>query len=253
MKCWICSTKEGLVKGANVCKPCHAASQRERRRADPMGAAEVNRRYRRKAKAKVLEAVKDWERRNPGKVRRTKQRRRTTQLRERAIRPDGDDELRYYRSAETLRALGLDVQVDHIVPLGGRDACGMHWAPNLRLSYGHANASKGARWFPRNNEPIMGQFVTHACPLAKGLAWMRWTARSRSSSACSSTLFALAHVRKSSTPAGAASGAKRRPNRGAGGATRNVVLCSSVISNDEQRSRGLREPKDRAGEGSGRI
>lgn len=48
-----------------------------------------------------------------------------------------------YELAAEFRAAGFDVQVDHIVPLRGRNVSGLHVPQNLRLCLAKHNQSKG--------------------------------------------------------------------------------------------------------------
>lgn len=51
-----------------------------------------------------------------------------------------------YELASVFRRCGLDMQVDHIVPLKGKSVCGLHCEYNLRLSIGVENNAKRNRW-----------------------------------------------------------------------------------------------------------
>jgi len=48
-----------------------------------------------------------------------------------------------YRDAREFRAHGLDVHVDHIIPLKAKLACGLHNEFNLTIKLAHWNDSKG--------------------------------------------------------------------------------------------------------------
>ena len=51
-----------------------------------------------------------------------------------------------YKYCASLRATGLDYEVDHIVPLQGRTVSGLHAPWNLQVITASANASKGNRF-----------------------------------------------------------------------------------------------------------
>jgi hypothetical protein len=48
-----------------------------------------------------------------------------------------------YAEAAALKALGLDVEIDHIIPLLGRSVCGLHVHDNLRIVLASENRAKG--------------------------------------------------------------------------------------------------------------
>ncbi len=51
-----------------------------------------------------------------------------------------------YEEAAALRALGLDVHVDHVVPLQGREVSGLHVHTNLQLLLADDNQRKGSKF-----------------------------------------------------------------------------------------------------------
>lgn len=53
-----------------------------------------------------------------------------------------------YELAQVFRRIGLDLHVDHIVPLQSSLVCGLHSHDNLRLSLRVENQQKGNRYWP---------------------------------------------------------------------------------------------------------
>lgn len=53
-----------------------------------------------------------------------------------------------YDLASLFNDVGLDVHVDHIVPLNSDKVCGLHCEANLQLLLASDNISKGNRWWP---------------------------------------------------------------------------------------------------------
>lgn len=51
-----------------------------------------------------------------------------------------------YEEAARLRGLGQDVEVDHIIPLNGKNICGLHIETNLQIITAAENRLKGARY-----------------------------------------------------------------------------------------------------------
>ena len=53
-----------------------------------------------------------------------------------------------YQLAQVFRSIGLDIHVDHIVPLQGKTVSGLHTHDNLQLMIRSANQAKGNRIWP---------------------------------------------------------------------------------------------------------
>lgn len=61
---------------------------------------------------------------------------------------DSSKIMEVYEFAAQARSMGLDVQVDHIVPLISDIVCGLHVHQNLRPCLSFSNRSKGNRYWP---------------------------------------------------------------------------------------------------------
>lgn len=53
-----------------------------------------------------------------------------------------------YQVAQLFRSIGIDMQVDHIVPLQGKTVSGFHTHDNLQLMVGSKNSAKHNRYWP---------------------------------------------------------------------------------------------------------
>lgn len=68
---------------------------------------------------------------------------------------DADKVTAIYAEALRLRAMGQEVEVDHIFPISGRDVCGLHWHGNLQIIPTTENRSKGNK-VSHNAAPLAG-------------------------------------------------------------------------------------------------
>lgn len=74
--------------------------------------------------------------------------RRAAKLRATPAWADHEKIVKIYAEAAAMRLLGIDVHVDHVVPLISERVSGLHVHTNLRLLLASDNAAKGNRYWP---------------------------------------------------------------------------------------------------------
>lgn len=107
------------------------------------------------AYAKHLDRYRAWSKANPGKTAALRARRRADIIR---ATPKWADlfeiHAKYKESARLTLDTGVRHHVDHIVPLRGRLACGLHVAHNLQVIPAAENLKKSNRFSPDLDSPI---------------------------------------------------------------------------------------------------
>jgi NMD protein affecting ribosome stability and mRNA decay len=135
-------TKDGLKY---LCRSCHKAQHQQysalNRESEIRRARDWNLRN---PQAKAAHQS-TWRAKNPDRLAALTAKRKAAQLR--ATPPWADQEKinAVYQEAAALRALGVDVHVDHIVPLRCKRASGLHVHTNLQILLADDNRRKGSQ------------------------------------------------------------------------------------------------------------
>lgn len=99
-------------------------------------------------KAQQRERNREWYRRNPDWERAKMAGRRSGIKASTPRWANRNAILAVYKLARGMRQMGLEVHVDHIVPLNHRLVCGLHVEHNLQVLSARDNSSKGNRHWP---------------------------------------------------------------------------------------------------------
>lgn len=154
------TAKDGLQ---NQCKPCKTKGLVDWRAKNPQAVKEHNAsNYRRNTDA-IKASVLRWKAANHERAReldRAKEARHPEQKRARVAKrraslksgvpcwADLETIKGMYQLAQVFRRAGLNIHVDHIVPIRGRTVSGLHTHDNLQLLIGSKNIGKGNRVWP---------------------------------------------------------------------------------------------------------
>lgn len=151
-KCKPCDSAASLAHyGAN--KAAHAERNRQWRASNPDRVKASREDYRRRNpdcdkryyqdnRERELEASRRWKRENRARWAMTQAARRARIAQQTPKWADKEAILAIYRQCEAMRKQGLNVQVDHAVPLNGRTVSGLHCPANLQIIDAKANAKK---------------------------------------------------------------------------------------------------------------
>lgn len=86
--------------------------------------------------------VRDWAKKYPGRTLAKAARYRAAQYRATPKWADRLEIQKVYDLASRFRSLGCDFHVDHVIPLQGKQVCGLHVHNNLEIIEARANRSK---------------------------------------------------------------------------------------------------------------
>lgn len=137
------SVRKASGKPLAQCKTCCVASARRSALANPERVRANQERWRGANIARRREIARAWAARNAAGVLANTTKRRALLLN--AVPPWADLSAIaavYAKAAEIKRDIGVDVHVDHIIPLRGRLVSGLHVANNLRIVTAEENRSK---------------------------------------------------------------------------------------------------------------
>lgn len=168
-KCGETKPKDAFYSRGGKCKPCANEASRQYRLAniDALRAYDSLRRSgtdaERERKAKYVgrynKRIAAWRSANRDKCRAVAAayaaRRLASELRATPAWADHKKIAEVYANAAYLRSIGVDVQVDHVLPLRGRLVCGLHVENNLQLLLASENQKKSASLLPEHTSHVI--------------------------------------------------------------------------------------------------
>ena len=89
-----------------------------------------------------------WKKANRDKANANAARREAQKLQATPVWANADHIAGMYEVAQLFRNIGIDMHVDHIVPLCSSKVCGLHVEFNMQLLVKSENSVKGNRWWP---------------------------------------------------------------------------------------------------------
>jgi hypothetical protein len=131
-----------------MCATCNLNHVKARYKNNPQKVIERAIKYNKENPEKAKRAKKQWKINNISKVQQESARRRAVKARRTLPWLNAGHFLEIeciYKYCSALRKIGLDYEVDHIVPLRGATVSGLHVPWNLQVLPGSENASKGNR------------------------------------------------------------------------------------------------------------
>jgi ABC-type nitrate/sulfonate/bicarbonate transport system substrate-binding protein len=127
-----CKQEVEKVYGTRRCPPCNTAATRKWRQKNKE-AVNANQRAYKKANRAIYTAAQAQRRAGLGTAT--------------PVWADTDEISLIYKQAKSLeKLLGIDIHVDHVVPLKGETVCGLHVPDNLKITKAVDNMRKGNRY-----------------------------------------------------------------------------------------------------------
>lgn len=134
-------------KARKKTKEWHSANREKSR--------EMSRSYRLHNSEKLNALTRAWQVSNPAKKNAINAKRRAAKRNATPAWANSDEILVLYEEATRLSAeTGVAHHVDHIIPLQGKDVCGLHLACNLQVITAAENLAKKNSYSPDQNVPI---------------------------------------------------------------------------------------------------
>lgn len=126
----------------------YRAKNKEWREANPDRVKQMNSSSYHASRETNIKRVRDWQVANPGKHCEIQVRRYASIKSSVPVWADASEIEKIYRTAAAMRKSGVDVHVDHIVPLRSKLVCGLHVPANLQIIDRIANLIKNNRQWP---------------------------------------------------------------------------------------------------------
>lgn len=104
--------------------------------------------YRKANHKDVYARIRQWQQHNPDKVNAIIAKRRARKMQATPAWADEETIDSMYKLAMLFNRTGINLHVDHVVPLQSDLVCGLHCEANLQLLPASDNQSKGNRWWP---------------------------------------------------------------------------------------------------------
>jgi hypothetical protein len=130
------------------CKFCTAERRKEHYLANREANIEQARAYSQANKEAVAERKKAYRKANPHIINAIRAKRRATKQQATPAWADLEAIKEMYQLAVIFNSTGINLQVDHIVPLQSDRVCGLHCEANLQLLPASDNMKKGNRYWP---------------------------------------------------------------------------------------------------------